>query len=52
MVTCSQHHGLYYLPPFSLRNKLLVTGFHRVSHPSSYLKEEQEQVRNTEIVGE
>lgn len=40
MVTCSQHHDLYRLPPFSVRNKLFVTGFHGVSNPSSCLKEE------------
>lgn len=35
----------------SVRNKLLVTGFHSVSNPGYYVKGGQEQVRNTEIKG-
>ena len=43
-----------HLPPFSVRNNFLVAGFHRVSNLSSYLKEEQEQVKKKKIgtVGE
>ena len=39
-MSCWQH-----LPPFSVRNNFLVAGSHRISNLSSYLKEEQEQVK-------